>query len=131
MKEFKTERFDVQGIMENMDGIDYIKYSVYVNGTSYDKHIANFGTTESLAYDNANVLFSDVPAEMFREVFIGYQEFLQMPVFFSDEDKSLSDECRNELLGMGAQFCKDTEHETRWFDTDCYVYKLGDHTSHE
>lgn len=130
MKEFKTKRFCAQGVMKNMDGVEYVEYSVYVNGTSNDKHIAIFEATESLEYDNANILLSAVPAEIFKEVFIGYQEFLQMPIFFSNEDKSLSDECRNELLGMGAQFCKDTEHETRWFDTDCYVYKLGDHTSH-
>lgn len=134
-KEFKTKRFYVQGVMENMDGIDYVEYSVFYakeasdNEHSFTQSIGIFGATESMEYDNANVLFANMPLEVFGEIFSGYYEFLQMPIFFLNDDETLGYEARNELLAIGAQLCKDTEHETRWFDTDCYVYKLGNHTS--
>lgn len=131
-KEFKTERFYVQGVMEK----DYVKYSVFYaqkasdNEHSFPQSIGIFGATESMEYDNANVLFANLPSEVFGEIFSGYYEFLQMPVFFWNDDETLGHEARNELLAIGAQFCEDKEHETRWFDQEnCYVYKLGDHTS--
>ena len=134
MKDFKTERYYVYGVKGNMDGVEFFRYFVCnleTGGFSYlnpDAHIAVFESAESLEYDNANILYSDVPAKMFGEIFSGYQKFLQMPVFFWNDDESLSDKCRNELLGIGARFCKDTDHETRWFnEEDCNVYKLGDH----
>lgn len=130
MKDFSTKRFYVYGVNGNMDGVKYFRYFVCnleAGGISYlnpDAHIAVFEATESS--ENASILSSNVPAEIFGEVFHSYQNFLKMPVFFWNNDESLSDECRNELLGIGARFCKDTDHKTKWFnEEDCYVYKLG------
>lgn len=135
MKEFKTKRYYVYGVKGEMDGIEYFRYFVCnldTSGMSYmnpDAHIATFEATESSEYDNANILcFDAMETSMFGEIFSAYQQYLQMPVFFWNDDRCLNNNTRNELLSIGAKFCRDEEHETRWFDKeDCYVYKIGEH----
>lgn len=135
MKEFQTKRYYVYGVKGTMDGVEYFRYFVCnlnTSGISYlnpDAHIATFEATESVEYDNANILCCDTMSpDMFGEIFSAYQQYLKMPVFFWNDDNSLDNQCRDELLGIGAVFCRDEERETRWFDRDdCWVYKLGEH----
>lgn len=125
-RNFETKRFYIYAEKKNMDGVEYFRY--FVCNLNQKAHIAVFEATESLEYDNSNILCSNVAEEIFDEVFSAYQKFLRMPVFFWDADKTLNNKCRAKLLKMGAQFSKDVDHETRWFDEEnCCVYKLGEH----
>ncbi len=137
MKKFESKQFYVWGTTGNYPEIgEFVRYFVTkkepddgMSNLNPDARIGCFESTESEAYDNANVISHDIPEEIFGEVFMAYQQYLKMPVYFWNDDPELRDGQRNELLGIGAKFCRDEQRETRWFDKeDCWVYKLGEHS---
>jgi len=136
MKEFKTGRFLVQGFEGSYPEVGpYVRYFVSklvsdrgMSNLNPDAHIGCFEATESAEYDNANVFMVDLCPDMIGEIMVGYQQFMNMPVFLWNGNNELTDDCRNELLAVGAKFCRDDEHETRWFaEEDNFVYQLGAH----
>lgn len=138
MKEFQSKKFYVFGVKGNYPELGefyryFVSYTTPADGMSNlnpDARIGWFEATESVQYDNANVVYHDVPEEIFGEVFEAYQKYVGMPVYFWNNDRELTDAKRNSLLGIGAKFCKDEEHETRWFnEDDSSVYKIGEHVS--